>query len=65
MNIDNPYGKHSFDDLDGTWHRYLKEDSHGRRKISEDALVAEAIVMALAFVGAIVGLIVALIKGCI
>lgn len=63
MNIDNPYGKHSFDDLDGTWYRYLKEDSDGRRKMCEDALAAEATVMLLAFVGAIIALIVALVKG--
>ena len=61
----NPYGKHSLDDLDESWYRYLKADREERKAMCEDMQAADGIACAIGFVIIIGGLIVALCKGWI
>lgn len=62
---ENPYGKHSFYDLDESWYRYLKSDREGRKQMCEECLETEAFVLGVFVVLFIVGGIVALCYGII
>ena len=61
----NPDGTHSFYDLDDSWYRYLKSDREGRKQMCNDVIAAEGCVCAIALVGAIIFLVVAVYRGWI
>ena len=63
--MNNPYGKHSFYDLDESWYRYMKADREERRQMCQDALDCEALVLGVGVVIGIVAGIVALCYGII
>lgn len=63
--VNNPYGRHSFYDLDESWYRYMMADREERKKMCQDCIDTEALVLGIAAVLAIVGGIVALCYGII
>ena len=63
--VENPYGKHSFDDLDESWYRYLKSNKEERKEMCEDALAVEGFVYFVFLVAGVVLAIIALCKGWI
>ena len=65
MSVSNPYGKHSFYDLDESWYRYMAADRKTRQRMCEETIEIENIVLGVAVVVGIVFGIVALCKGWI
>ena len=63
--MNNPYGKHSFYDLDESWYRYMMADREERKKMCKDCLDTEACVLGIAVVLFIVAGIAALCCGII
>ena len=63
--MNNPYGKHSFYDLDESWYRYMKADREERKQMCQDALDCEVLVLGVGVVIGIVAGIVALCYGII
>ena len=61
----NAYGRPSFYDLDESWYRYMMADREERKKMCQDCLDTEALVLGFCVVVAIIGGIVALCKGWI
>lgn len=55
--------KHSLFDLDYWALEYLSRDAKGRRELARDVRDAQAVAIAIVFVIALTGLIVALVKG--
>ena len=65
MAVNNPYGKHSFYDLDESWYRYLAADRKTRQRMCEEMIETEALVLGVAVVAGIILGIVALCNGWI
>ena len=63
--MDNPYGKHSFYDLDESWYRYMAADRKTRKRMCETMLETESMVLGVIVVVGLVFGIIALSKGWI
>lgn len=63
--VNNPYGKHSFYDLDESWYRYMMADREERKQMCKDILDADDFVLGIGVVVLVVLGIVALCCGII